>query len=222
MLKKQYLIIEGKAMTFRYIRLGILGLALGIGVLGVLTYYVKVTPKSYVSSPTAKALPNLGGPFRLTDQFGKIRTNEDFNGKIMLLYFGYTFCPDVCPLGLQNITAGLNQLGRDIEQVVPIFITIDPERDTVENLKIYAQNWHSSFVMLTGQKTDLDPVLKAYKVYAVKAKPDGTMADYLMDHSALVYVVDGTGKLVDYFPHTTEPNEIAKVIQKHIRSFKSS
>lgn len=203
-------------MNLKYVRLGILGAALGLGVLGGFTYYFKVAPKSYVSTGTAKALPNLGGPFQLTDQFGKTRTNEDFKGKFMLLYFGYTFCPDVCPLGLQNITEGLNQLGRDIDQIVPIFVTIDPERDTVENLKIYASNWHTSFVMLTGTKEQLNPVLKSYKVYAVKAKPDGTMADYLMDHSALVYLVDREGKFVDYFPHTTEPDKIAKIIQKHL------
>lgn len=202
-------------MTLKYIRLGILGLALALGILGALTYYFKITPKNYVGAQTTKFLPNLGDPFRLTDQFGKIRTDDEFRGKFMLVYFGYTFCPDVCPLGLQNITAGLAQLGRDIEKVVPIFITIDPARDTVENLQIYAQSWHSSFVMLTGEKSEIDPVLKAYKVYAVKAKPDGTMADYLMDHSALVYLMDPTGKLVDYFPHTTEPDEMARIIRKH-------
>lgn len=202
-------------MTLKYIRLGILGLAGALAVLGAFTYYFKITPKSYVSASTTKVLPNLGGPFKLTDQFGKIRTNEEFRGKFMLVYFGYTFCPDVCPLGLQNMTAGLTQLGRDIEKVVPIFITIDPARDTVENLQIYAQNWHSSFIMLTGEEKEINPVLKAYKVYAVKAKPDGTMADYLMDHSALVYLMDRNGKLVDYFPHTTEPDEMAKIIRNH-------
>jgi protein SCO1/2 len=132
------------------------------------------------------------------------------------MYFGYTFCPDICPLGLQNITEGLNQLGRDIDQIVPLFITIDPERDTVENLRVYATNWHPSFVMLTGTKQQLDPVFKSYKVYVAKAKPEGTMADYLMDHSALVYLLDRNGKFVDYFPHTTDPGEIAKIIQSHL------
>ncbi|WP_032112480.1 SCO family protein [Candidatus Paracaedibacter symbiosus] len=203
-------------MNLKYLRLGILGLSLGLGVLAAFTYYFKVTPKSYASAETTKSLPNLGGPFKLNDQFGKIRTNDEFKGKFMLLYFGYTFCPDVCPLGLQNIGEALRLLGRDIDQVVPLFITIDPERDTVENLKIYATNWHSSFVFLTGTHPELDPVLKAYKVYAAKAKPDGTMADYLMDHSALVYLVDRNGKFVDYFPHTTNPAQMAKLIQKQL------
>lgn len=203
-------------MNLRYIRLSILGLVLGLGTLGVFTYYFKSAPKSYVTSVEGRSLPNLGGPFKLIDQFGKVRTNEDFKGKFMLLYFGYTFCPDVCPLGLQNISAALSKLRTDLDHIVPIFITIDPERDTVENLKIYAQNWHSSFVMLTGTQKQIDTVVKAYKVYAVKAKPEGTMADYLIDHSALVYLVDPSGKFVDYFPHTTAPAEILKILQKHL------
>lgn len=203
-------------MNFRYIRLGALGVAFGLGILGVAAYYFNSAPKSYVTSVTERSLPNLGGAFKLIDQFGKVRTDKEFKGKFMLIYFGYTFCPDVCPLGLQNISKAFDKLITDLDHIVPLFITIDPERDTVDNLKIYAQNWHSSFIMLTGTQEEINTVLKAYKVYAVKAKPDGTMADYLMDHSALVYLVDPSGKFVDYFPHTTEPDEIVKIIQKHL------
>lgn len=205
-------------MNLKYIRLGLLGCALGLGILAALTYYFKVAPKSYVSIETTKSLPDLGGSFRLTDQFGNIRTNDEFKGKFMLLYFGYTFCPDICPLGLQNIGEALRLLGRDIDQIAPIFITVDPERDTAENLKTYAMNWHSSFIFLTGARKDLEPVLKAYKVYAVKATPDGTMADYLMDHSSLVYLVDRSGKFIDFFSHETNPAKIAKLIQKYLLS----
>lgn len=202
-------------MNLRLIRLGILGTALGLGILAIGSYYVRSTPKSFVQDATSH-LPDLGGPFRLVDQFGKTRTDQEFRGKYMLLYFGYSYCPDVCPMGLQNISAALQSLGTDLGNIVPIFITIDPERDDVKNLNLYAQNWHSSFIFLTGTPKELDPVMKAYKVYTSKVKPEGTEADYIMDHSALIYLIDREGNFIDFFPHTTNPAQIANKIRKHL------
>lgn len=203
-------------MNRRYFGFAGLGIVLGLSILGIFAYQIQQQPITYVQDSNTNQLPNLGGPFTLTDQFGKQRSDKDYRGKYMLVYFGYSYCPDVCPLGLQNIGAALDDLGTDIDQVAPLFITIDPERDTVESLNTYAQNWHSSFVMLTGSEKELEPVKKAYKVYAVKAKPDGTMADYLMDHSALVYLINKDGKFIDFFPHTTEPKKMASIIRKHM------
>lgn len=200
----------------KYLRLAMLGCAIGAGILAGFSYYFSITPKSYVEDKAVTGLPKLGGPFDLVDQFGQRRTNADFTGKYMMVYFGYTFCPDVCPMGLQHMGKALELLGTDIDQIVPLFITVDPERDTQKTLKDYAQNWHSSFIFLTGKSEEVKPVLEAYKVYAVKAKPDGTMADYLVDHSALIYVMDREGKLVGFFPHTTEPEEIAKKIRQFL------
>jgi cytochrome oxidase Cu insertion factor (SCO1/SenC/PrrC family) len=207
---------EGKnRMNLRLIRLGILGTAIGMGAIALAAYYMQSKEKTYMKD-TPTNLPDLGGSFRLVDQFGKTRTSQEFRGKYMLVYFGYTYCPDVCPMGLQNITAALNGLGRDISRIVPIFITIDPERDDVKNLSLYAPNWHSSFVFLTGTDQQLAPVLKSFKVYTSKVKPEGTEADYLMDHSALIYLMDRQGKFVDFFPHTTSPAVIANKIRKHL------
>lgn len=200
-------------MNLRWIRLGLIGVGVALGVIAALAYYMNTTPKNYVQD-TPTHLPDLGGPFRLTDQFGSIRTNQEFRGKYMLIYFGYSFCPDICPLGLQNISAALGELKNSVDQIVPIFITIDPERDDVESLRLYAQNWHSSFVMLTGMPQQLDPVLKAFKVYAQKMTPEGTQADYVMDHSALVYLMDRQGKFIAFFPHTTPGPEMAKKIHE--------
>lgn len=202
-------------MNLRLIRGGILGTALGLGILAVGSYYVRSTPKSFVQDTTSH-LPDLGGPFRLVDQFGKTRTDQEFRGKYMLIYFGYSYCPDVCPMGLQNISAALQSLGTDLGRIVPIFITIDPERDDVKNLNLYAQNWHSSFIFLTGTPQELDPVMKSYKVYTSKVKPEGTEADYIMDHSALIYLIDREGNFIDFFPHTTNPAQIANKIRKHL------
>lgn len=202
-------------MAIKHIRLGIMSLALGLGCVAGIYTYMKREAHTYVQD-TPRQLPNLGAPFRLTDQFGKIRTTQEFRGKYMLLYFGYSFCPDICPLGLQNISAALKKLGTDLDQVVPIFITIDPERDDVKSLNLYAQNWHSSFIMLTGSQKELNPVIKGFKVYAVKVKPEGTKADYVMDHSSLVYLLDRQGNFIDFFPHSTPPNIIAQKIQEHL------
>lgn len=159
-----------------------------------------------------QGIPRIGGDFTLTDQHGIRRSTTEFRGKYRLIYFGYSFCPDICPLGLQNMSGALSILGRDLDEVVPIFVTIDPERDTVENLKIYATNFHSKFIMLTGTAQEVESVLKSYKVYAARAKPDGTMADYLMDHSTLIYLMDREGHFMKSFPHTTPPEELAKAV----------
>ncbi len=198
----------------KYLRLAMFGFVIGALILAGFAYYFAQTPKSYVEDKVTTGLPQLGGDFQLVDQFGQRRANTDFTGKYMMVYFGYSFCPDVCPMGLQHITKALELLGTDIDQVIPLFITVDPERDTQESLKTYAQNWHSSLIFLTGTREQINPVLKAYKVYAVKAKPDGTMADYLVDHSALIYLMDRQGKLVAFFPHTTEPETIAQKIRQ--------
>lgn len=202
-------------MNARLVKLGLIGTLIGLAIVAVVGYYIQGTPKGYVQDTEAR-LPDLGGPFRLVDQFGKTRTDKEFRGKYMLIYFGYSYCPDICPMGLQNISAALLSLGTDIGHITPIFITIDPERDDVKNLGIYAQNWHTSFVFLTGSSEQLDPVYRSFKVYTSKVKPEGTEADYLMDHSALIYLIDREGKFIDFFPHTTNPAEIAQKIRKHL------
>lgn len=202
-------------MNLRLVRLWLAGLAIGAVIFGGAALYINRQNINF-SQEQSTSLPNLGGPFTLTDQFGKTRTDVEFRGKYMLVYFGYTFCPDVCPLGLRNISSAIDLLGRDIDQVVPIFITIDPERDTPESLNSYASTVHSSFVFLTGTQNQLDPVIKSYNVYAAKARPDGTIADYVMDHSSLVYLMSREGKLIDFFPHTEDPKKIADRISRFL------
>ncbi len=202
-------------MNLRLLRLTLTGLAIGSVILGGAALYISGKSINF-SQDQHTALPNLGGPFKLTDQFGKTRTDDEFRGKYMLVYFGYTFCPDICPLGLRNISSAIDLLGRDKDQVAPIFITIDPERDTPESLNSYASTLHSSFILLTGTQAELDPVIKAYNVYAAKARPDGTVADYVMDHSSLVYLMDRNGNLIDFFAHTEEPQKMAERISRFL------
>ena len=187
-------------------------LSLGLACVLLIYYQIQQHSNVYLQDRPGEGMPQIGGEFKLNDQHGKLRTASEFKGKYQLIYFGYSFCPDICPLGLQNMSGALKLLNRDLDDIVPIFITIDPERDTVENLRIYATNFHSKFLMLTGTQEQIDPVLKSYKVYAAKAKPDGTMADYLMDHSTLIYLMDRQGHFLKSFPHTVSPEDLAKSI----------
>ncbi len=162
-----------------------------------------------VTDKPASGQAKIGGFFSLKDHQGVQRRDTDFRGKYMLVYFGYTFCPDICPTALIAMTEALNQLGSKSKEVTPLFITVDPERDTQEQLALYHQNYHPQLVMLTGSKQAVEQAKKSYRVYAAKAKPDVTTSDYLMDHSSIIYLMDRQGRFVAHFNHATSPDEIA-------------
>jgi protein SCO1/2 len=152
----------------------------------------------------------IGGSFELMDQNRKVRTLREFQGKILMVYFGYTFCPDICPTGLQNMSDAIKLLKRDRDCVVPIFITIDPARDTVETLKLYSTNFHPSFIMLTGSQVEIDSIVQKFKVYVARSTENHGLNDYLLDHSTMIYIMDKNGVVVKQIPHTTEPEKIAQ------------
>jgi len=158
----------------------------------------------------------IGGPFRLTDQNGQTRIDADFRGKLMLIYFGYAFCPDACPTALQAMTVALNRLGPAADQVVPIFITVDPERDTPEQLKRYAENFHSRLVALTGTADEVAAAAKAYRVYYAKQKTPDVTGGYLMDHTSIIYLMGRDGRYLSHFTHTSAPDAIAAEIKKYL------
>lgn len=149
--------------------------------------------------------PAIGGAFSLTDQDGKVRTEKDFLGKPTLVYFGYTFCPDICPMALGNISELLHEVGPDKFNVA--FITIDPDRDTVAQLKNYSQNFDPSIVMLSGAPEKIKEATNVYHVYAAKVKEPG-MTDYVMDHSSIIYVMNKDGKYIKSFNHQTSAAEM--------------
>lgn len=149
--------------------------------------------------------PAIGGAFELVDQNGKIRTEKDFLGRPTLFYFGYTYCPDICPMALGNLSELLQEVGRD--QLNVVFITIDPDRDTVDQLKSYSRNFDPSIVMLSGTPAQLQRAMKAWHVYAAKVKDPG-MTDYVMDHSSIIYVMDAEGHYVKSFNHQTPAAEM--------------
>lgn len=163
----------------------------------------------------------IGGPFNLTNQYGKKVKNTDTNGKIRILYFGYTYCPDLCPMALNNITQALDLLKNDKDKVATYFITIDPDRDTVEKLNQYSTNFHKTIQMLTGSHKDLQPVLKAFKIVSQKIE-DPKMSDYLMDHSTFIYILNTKGDVVDVMPHTTPGDKIMQAVAHQLFYMKRS
>ena len=153
----------------------------------------------------------IGGPFTLTDMDNKVVHDTDFRGKYLLVYFGYTYCPDMCPTGLQGIAHVLDQLGQDADKVAPLFITIDPARDTPEKLKAYSASFHPNIIGLTGTNQEIAAVAKAYQVYYTKGeKVDDT--DYVMDHSSLIYLMDPNGQFITTFDEDADPEKILAAI----------
>jgi protein SCO1/2 len=157
----------------------------------------------------------IGGPFRLVDHTGRPRTDTDFLGKLLLIYFGFTYCSDACPIDLQSIAQALDQLGPLGDAVQPLFITIEPEKDTPEQLKSYVGQFHPRLIGLTGDPREIRKVARAYRVYAAKTAP-ADRDDPNIDHSSLVYLVDATGKYVGYFPPRTSGDRMAEVIRQQL------
>jgi len=201
----------------RFKRTGLL-VALGLAAIMILligTGFVRdivLGPQMSHVRSTGKAL--IGGAFNLTAHTGKRMTDKDFRGKYMLVYFGYTFCPDICPAELQVMSAALDALGKTAEKIAPIFITVDPERDDVKQMAQYMAHFHKSFVGLTGTVQEIKDAAKKYRVYFAKVKDKSSTAEYLMDHSSIIYLMDGKGEYVTHFTYGTSPDKIAERIAK--------
>ena len=157
---------------------------------------------------------DIGGPFHLTNQTGKSVSDADFRGRYMLIYFGYSFCPDVCPTTLSVMAQALDKMGNKAAQITPVFITIDPERDTSKVLADYVKAFGPTFVGLTGSAAQIKDVEKEYRVYAVKKPLLG--GNYGMDHSSVIYLMGPDGKLVTYYDEAISPDELAKDLKQKI------
>src|SRR5262249_1538913 len=157
----------------------------------------------------------IGGPFTLVDQNGKTVTDRDFRGKYMLIFFGFTHCPDICPPELQVMSAAL---GRKADDVVPIFVTLDPGRDTPEAVGAYIKNFGKTFVGLTGSPTAIANAANAYRVAYQKFEykdKDGNYG-YSIDHSALVYLVDKDGKYLVHFAYGTPATKMTETMRRYL------
>jgi cytochrome oxidase Cu insertion factor (SCO1/SenC/PrrC family) len=159
----------------------------------------------------------IGGPFDLTDQNGTRRTDADFRGKLMLVYFGFTYCPDVCPTDLLQIALAVDQLGEPGEMVQPVFITVDPERDTPEHLKQYMALFHPRFVGLTGDAMAIGAAARAYRVYHKKIEWSDR-SDYTVDHSAFIYLMGRDGEYLGFFPPGASAERLVETIRPRLGS----
>ncbi len=164
-------------------------------------------------SQAGSGTPEIGGAFELLDQTGETRTQADFAGRHMLVYFGYTYCPDVCPTSLSIMSQALDLLEAETgsleDRVVPVFVTVDPARDDVPAMAAYAEHFHPRLVALTGSDQQIAAAAKAYRVYYRKAE-DPSASEYLMDHSSFIYLMGPDGTYVGHFAHNASPQEVAE------------
>ncbi len=156
----------------------------------------------------------IGGDFTLIDHNGDEVTNEKYKDTHKLVFFGFTFCPAVCPTELQKITNVMDKLGDDYaKRITPIFITLDPERDDAETIKSYIEQFHPGLVGLTGSNDQINAVKDTFKVYSSKVEND-MMEGYMIDHSSFIYLTDTDNKLVSMYPSKDTAEQIVEDIQK--------
>jgi cytochrome oxidase Cu insertion factor (SCO1/SenC/PrrC family) len=169
-----------------------------------------------VCQPTGSGTALVGGPFTMVKHTGETVTDQSYKGKYTLLFFGFTYCPQICPAELQVMTAALDMLGPKANDITPIFVSIDPERDTPEQLASYLSNFHKSFVGLTGSPQQVADMAKAYRVFYSKVENKDDPAAYMMDHSTLIFLMDQQGAFRKHFTYATDPAELAKGITQAI------
>jgi cytochrome oxidase Cu insertion factor (SCO1/SenC/PrrC family) len=157
----------------------------------------------------------VGGPFALTDHHGRQRTDADFRGKLLLIYFGYTYCPDVCPADLLQIGLAVDKLGTVGDAVQPLFISVDPERDTADVLAHYVGQFHPRLVGLTGTAEQIRAVADAYKAYYARYSPPGG-GEYLIDHTGFIYLMGRAGEYLGFFPPGTTADRMAEIIGQQL------
>jgi protein SCO1 len=202
-------------MTSRVFLIALTGLL--AGAVAALTLVTRAPPQAGISQAapsTGKAL--IGGPFTLTDTAGKSVTHATFAGRPMLVYFGFTHCPDICPSGLQIISSALDQLGANSTKVSALFITLDPERDTAAKLGEYLKSFNPQIIGLTGTADEIATATKAYRVYAKKVASEAAPADYSIDHSGFMYLMDRNGEYVTHFPHNTGADKLSSALTQSI------
>lgn len=155
----------------------------------------------------------IGGPFTLTTDEGTRLSNADLKGKPFAMFFGFTYCPDVCPTTLSELTETIEALGQDADKMRFLFVSVDPQRDTPEQLKLYLSSFDRHITGLTGTVAEIDQIAKEYRVYYERVEQDG---DYTMNHSALIYLMDENGDFVDVLAYGSDPDTRLKKLKKLI------
>ncbi len=185
-----------------------------LGALAALWLLLSASPGPPSVDTSGTAL--IGGPFALTDQNSKTVTDRDFPGRYLLVFFGFTHCPDICPAELQVMAAALDQLGDQADKLVPIFITLDPERDTPQIMGDYVRNFSPRLVGLTGSPEAVAAAAKAYRVTYAKVEEPGSANGYSLDHSALAYLMGPDGKYLTHFAYGTSAEQMAETLRRYL------
>lgn len=185
----------------------------GAAIVGAGVMTLLYAPGSERSSKVATQAA-VGGPFQLVDQDGQTVTDETFKGEPMLIFFGFTHCPDICPTTLFEMSQLFEALGPDARKVQGLFVTVDPERDTPEVMKSYIGSFHPSIQGLTGTPEQVAQIVKAYRAYAQKVP--GKDGDYTMNHTAIVYLMDKNGSFVMPFDLKRSPADAAAALRPYL------
>lgn len=198
--------------TLLFVVLGLIA-----GALGALMIMVQGGSFSEPGTQKNVGTAQIGGPFSLVNQTGKTVTNADFRGKKMLIYFGFTHCPDICPGSLQVVASAVDKLGKAGDAITPVFITVDPERDTPERLADYVKSFHPRMVGLTGEPEKvMETVKKTFRVYAKKVQDPDQPGSYTMDHASILYLIDENGQFQHYFGHPTSAEKLSEQLRRYL------
>uniref|UniRef100_Q47FQ5 Electron transport protein SCO1/SenC n=1 Tax=Dechloromonas aromatica (strain RCB) TaxID=159087 RepID=Q47FQ5_DECAR len=186
---------------------------LALVVAGVAVFWQPEMPER----PIPAAVIAAGGDFTLQSASGPVSL-KDYRGKLVLLYFGYTFCPDICPTSLAATSEGLKQLKpEELAQVAMIFVSVDPKRDTPDRLKEYVEFFHPAIVGVTGTPENIAEIAKRYGVFYAEQKVETAGGGYVVDHSADTFIVAPDGQLVGKIAHATPPDQVVVAIRKHLK-----
>lgn len=199
--------------NMRVIRTALI-LVVGLGIAALIaTYQIK----NEGGMGTGVQASNFGGDLDLITHTGQPFTHNDFEeDQYRLIYFGFTYCPAICPTELQRMATLIRNLGDKGDQITPYFITVDPERDTVETMANYVALFHPRLIGLTGNQAQIDQAKKAYKIYAAKIQ-DETMSDYTMDHSSFIYFMDSDNNLLRIFKADDSLDDMTKIVERYLR-----
>ena len=203
-------------MNQKLLILALASLLVGAGLAMALFLWSK---NNQVTRVQTSGVADIGGAFKLTNHRGQPVTEKTLLGRYTLVFFGFTTCPDICPVALQNITAALEMMGSDGDRITPVFITTDPERDTVEKVAAFVKGFHEKLIGLTGTPEQVKIVAQAYRIYYSKAMNKDAPDGYSIDHSSVIYLMGRDGKYITHFRHTTTAKDMARrinLILEHI------